>query len=198
MKKRLKIFVITVLFILSCIGATYAYFTYLDSAENVFEVGTNTIEVDEDYEPPEEITTGETRFLKTVRIKNTGTIPCFIRMFCEFSDSDIEKYTEVLVGDEWIKAEDLHSAELEDWVYIPEEDGKLGGYFYYTKPVEPDESTKPIFKEVKVTIPSTEGDKAKDFDIIVYSESVQIKDYNGNDYADGWMGAWNEFIRGGD
>ena len=46
-----------------------AYFTDKDTKDNVLSVGCNTIEIIEDYQPPEELKAGIS-FRKDVRIKN--------------------------------------------------------------------------------------------------------------------------------
>lgn len=75
------------------------------------------------------------------------------------------------------------------WVYVsdvpaagetPEatkERETLGGYFYYTKVLEPGETTPPLIKGIKTDFRlaknDTDTDKITDFDVIVYTESVQ-------------------------
>ena len=74
-------------------GGTYAYFTYLREMKNRFTVGHNEITVTEEYDPPDEIIPGEeTSFFKKVQVENTGSVPCYVRVRLEYSDSDMKQF----------------------------------------------------------------------------------------------------------
>ena len=198
--KKYNVLIGAVLLILCCMGGTFAYFTYKESIKNQFTVGYNEIMFNETYNPPEEIKVGETTFRKNIKVSNTGTIPCYIRVFCEFSDSDMKKYAKLTQdGIDWFPADELKENLLNDWAYIPEEEGDLGGYYYYKKIVEKKEDTQQLFDQVRISIPEGKGDDIKDFDIITYAESIQIKDYYANEYTeeDCWRNAWEMFLRDG-
>lgn len=179
-----------------CIGGTYAYFTYKSSIKNQFSIGYNEITIKENYNPPDEIKVGETVFKKNIKVKNTGNIPCYIRIFCEFSESDMKKYAELTQdGITWFNADKLKDNLMEGWVFV-RDDSILGGYYYYTNAVEKNRETPQLFDKVRITIPDNQGDNIKDFDIITYAESIQIKDYYANEYSgnDGWENAWKSFL----
>ena len=73
------------------------------------------------------------------------------------------------------------------WRFVPDNDTTvLKGYYYYTEPVEPNESTETLFKQVKVQNASNEDVKA--FNVLVYSETVQAQGY-----AD-YEAAWADFL----
>lgn len=117
----------------------------------------------------------------------------------------------------------------EGWVYVPEtasgEDAILGGYFYYTKILTPetpwipetaahhetqstgtdtstDHVSTPLILGIKTDFgDGTNPDQITDFDVIVYSESVQtVEPGTGQVYApteghpDAWKDAWKAFL----
>jgi alternate signal-mediated exported protein len=103
---------------------------------------------------------------------------------------------------------EAYAANLpDDWAYLPEVtstnedtiDSAMGGWYYYKEPVAAGESTSALFDQVLTYFESV--DKVKAYQIIVYSESVQIRDHEGNevsaaDTTDGevWKAVWKEFL----
>lgn len=178
------------------IGGTWAYFTYMQSLQNAFSVGTNTITVTEEFEPLKEMGTGENVFKKKVQVENTGTVPCFVRVFVDFSDSGIADISQISPdGASYYPASEYTEHLPDGWAYIPEEgDNPLGGYYYYTEIVEPDRKTVPLFEKVKTHF-DTAG-QIVDYDMIVYSESVQVLDMEGSGFggSDAYKNAWTEFL----
>ena len=83
-----------------------------------------------------------------------------------------------------------------EWIYIPLDDSTdpdLGGYYYYTKIVDPNDYTSALFTSVRTYF----GDNAniRPYDIFVYAESVQTVSIAGKEQEDGdWKEAWKEFI----
>ena len=65
----------------------------------------------------------------------------------------------------------------------------------------PNGTTDPLITEVVTNYNGNNDsniDRIKDYNIIVYSETVQTIGANGNDYAaqnNGWKKAWKEFLR---
>lgn len=140
--------------------ATYAYLTDKDSEVNEITIGKNTTEIVEEFDPPNEIVPG-TSFTKKVEVKNTDSVSCYIRVFCEFSDSTYA---------------DLFSLDLnkDDWT-----EKQSDGYYYYKKIVKPGETTEPLFTTVTYNGSSVLN---KSFDIIINEESVQSDGYE--NYSD--------------
>lgn len=81
-----------------------------------------------------------------------------------------------------------------DWVFVPDNSNEkeLAGYYYYTKPIKPNESTPSLFTYVKTLYDNM--DDVKQYDIIVYTESVQTTDSNGEAYTD-YEAAWKDFLK---
>lgn len=196
MKKRIsQVFLIAAV---CCFGfsATWAYFSSFGRADNVFRVGSNVIRIEEDYEPPKELTTGENLFRKRVQVKNTGSVSCFVRVFADFSDYAVKEYSFLSPdGLTYYPAKEYEQHLPEAWVYISEEEDELlGGFYYYTQPLEKGKKTVSLFEKVKCSFQNTEEIRA--FDILVSAESVQIYDKDGAEFdgADGYQDAWREYL----
>lgn len=154
-KKKIRI-VTAALFLFLSASGVYAYFSDTDSKQNTLSIGANTTEITEEFDPPEEITPG-TVFVKKPSVKNTGSVPCYIRVLCEFSDSVYEDMF-------------LLDFNTDDWT-----DKQDDGYFYYKRILSPGSTTEPLFTAVKyegVSVLETE------FEIIIREESVQSENYS--------------------
>lgn len=200
-KKYIVTAVAGVALCLALVGTAVAYFSDLGHLDNVLTPGSNTVEVEEKYTPPKELKV-DNEIPKEVQIKNNGNVPCFVRVFANFSDSKVRSWAKLKVedSDEW-KAWDQYIQNPPDgWVYQPitigGATGILDGFFYYTKPLQPGESTSYLFKKVRVTFPG-EAD-IQNFEIIVSAESVQTIGSDGKDYSsepDGWKTVWTDFLK---
>lgn len=197
LKRYKKLLLAAVCLLLISVGATAAYFTHWKKLQNQFTIGENTIEITEEFDPPKELTVGDNIYKKKVQIENTGTVPCFVRVFAEFSDSSIRKFSELSPdGSTYYPADEYTSHLPKGWVYISEdEDEILGGYYYWTGKVAVNASTDPLFEKVKTHFDN--ADQIKDYDIIVYAESVQVNDKNGAEFTgnDAYKAAWTEFLQ---
>lgn len=157
-------------------GGTYAYLISSDTVKNEFVVGENSIEVVEEYDPPEKLEPG-TSFTKIPYIENTGNLSCFVRVRIDFSDSRAEEFCELLEMD------------TENWDY-----DAADGYYYYKKLLEPKKDTAdstdtgyvttPLFKKVFIKTEKADGTSYAmadmiDFDILIYAESCQHNDHDG-------------------
>lgn len=144
-----------------------AYFTDAQKAENVLTVGENTIEIVEEFDPPEELIPGVS-FTKDVNVKNIGTAKCYVRIKALFSNSHMEQLCLV----DWNET---------DWIYNPTD-----GYWYYPKELSQNTSTPSLFTTVKIK-DDTPEDQIIDFDIIVYAESVEAHQGKGfSTYTEAW------------
>lgn len=148
-------------------GVTYAYLVARDRAVNEFTVGETTIEVVEEFSPPEKLAPGVT-FDKKPSVKNTGNLPCFVRMRADFSTSVAEELCEPL------------DVDGDHWEYHPED-----GYYYYVGVLEVGSQTEPLFTKVELRDGILESEVV-DFDILVYAESCEQGDRNPEDYTKVW------------
>jgi hypothetical protein len=201
-------------------GAAVAYRIHYTSKTNQITIAGNTISITEDYQPPVKQVEGENNFIKKVQVTNEDNTSAYIRVFMDFSDSDIKDKAKIKVetsnGTEIYYEADQFAANFDahpKWVYIPEteesdsdeDSALLGGYYYYTEPVAPGESTDSLMEGVRVTY--EDATQIRDFDILVVADSIQtyvfddskkVDDgYVENDNskeADGWQDAWKQYL----
>ncbi|MCC2254873.1 hypothetical protein LKD70_10665 [Ruminococcus sp. CLA-AA-H200] len=160
-------------------GMLFAYLTDRDTEENAVPVGVNTSVIEENFTNPDSVPDTGGTYEKEVWVENTESVPCYIRAAVLFSDGDVSKGVDVLYPEDT------------GWRYIsPEEDAKLGGYYYYENAVAPGEETGLLMEKVSF---SAEADASlmaeENFDIYIYEESVQQGSYGS--YAE----AWSSFLR---
>lgn len=183
-------------FLLISISGAYAYFCYWKSLKNQFSVGENSIRIDEDYQPPKELEVGDNEYKKCVKVANTGTVPCYVRVFADFSDSDIKALSCISAdGGGWYPASDYPEHLPQGWEYLSREgEGEFGDYYYYTEELKPGEVTNALFDSIRTTI--ADAGQIKDYELIVYAESVQVLDKDGGEFpaSEAWKQAWEEFL----
>lgn len=199
MNKRMKVIIaVAALTVAVGVGAVSAYLTDQAAQRNTIVIGSNTIELVENYEPPEKINTvGDTVFKKEVQVKNVGNVDCYIRVFCEFSDPVMRDMAAISFNS-WggqMSDKEFHESPPKGWAYYGE--GPLSGYFYYTEKLRPGDSTGRLLDRVKITVPEGFSD-IRDFEIIVYAESVQAVKAGGTDgnrkEYENYMEAWTDLL----
>lgn len=146
---RAELIIFSVL-LLGIIGTAFGFLHSNDSLRNVFTIGKNVSEITEEWTPPNrELRPGET-CKKVVRVSNTGTVPCYVRVFAEIVEQDTRDKIDVDYNtDSWTKHDD--------------------GYYYYNKAINPGEKTEPLFTRLKVKGTSS----IRNFKMICYEETVQ-------------------------
>ncbi len=137
-------------------SATYAYLTSKDVVNNNFGVGENTVEIEEEFEPPHKVTPGAT-IKKRPSIKNTGNEDVYVRVRILFSDDKVKE----IIDDLEINS----SFVLND------------GWYYYNKVLKTNSSTPDIFQDIKVKS-NISQEAIFDFDVIIYAESVNSSKYS--------------------
>ncbi len=161
----------SMLVLLRCSGIM-AYFSDTDSQVNKVSIGINKIAIEEAFEPPENLTPG-LEFIKKPTVKCTEGADCFVRVYCEFSNSNADL----------ISSLDMNTT---DWVK------ESDGYYYYKYKLSAGESTTPLFTKVKINDDATTKaiDAIKNLDLIVYSESVQALNAETGAYYTDYTSAW--------
>lgn len=194
---------------LAAAGVSAAYLIYQKSIINTIQAGGNTISITEDFEPPKKQEVGDNIFKKRVQIENMDETACFVRVFMEFSDSGTKKRARISPdGRSWYPAVEYGSSDFENfpqnWCYLSlEEDPLLGGFYYYTVPVNPGERTVPLAEQILVSY--EQDSQIRDFDILVTADSIQTcifeEQEDGNFTAadvsqqdEGWKMAWTEYL----
>lgn len=129
-----------------------------DEAINVVSIGKNNIEIIEEFTPPDDVVPGDI-FLKKPMVKNTGPVPCYVRIFAEFNDN---------------KVADVSSINLNTSKWTEKQSD---GYYYYKSILKPGETTEPLFTQVSID-EDAKSEDIQSFDIIVYAESVQSDFYS--------------------
>ena len=203
MNKRLKITLIAVLSLLvatTAVGVTYAYLQSTQQQPNTFKVKEDKVSVTETFTEPTTMQI-KNEFEKKVAVQNTGTSDQFVRVYLDFSDSRIRDKSKLVSSKGEYSWNEFLTHLPDNWAYVSESDNQtLGGYFYYTKILKPNEKTPNLIEKVKTdfTEDGTENiDNINDFDIVVYTESVQTTeiDQNGTQYTDAkWQTAWQNFL----
>lgn len=134
--------------------------------------------------------------------KDSESMPIFYQMDNN-GDYVLDAEGNKIILPDWYKANSVDTEGTENWldekwVYVSDTDNGLYGYFYYTVPLDPDASTEDLINWVTTVF----GDKVKQFDIYVYSETVQTIGIDGTDYgipdatgAYNWREAWTKYLR---
>ncbi len=171
MKKTLRTAGIAVILVaslaLATVGGTFAYFTATDAKQATAGVGTVTTEI------PENLDT------KNAQVKNTGNVPCFVRVRMDINFAALAPELNTSLGSGWALGTD--------------------GYYYYTKPLAVGDTTPYIFGESDGAV---KLDSSKDYaglKITFVQEAVQAtlygageggadipSDPNADDYKEVW------------
>lgn len=165
-KKIVTSCLVVALLAIGVVGASLAYFTDTDQADNVFTVGNVSIDltepnwVGEGSKDAPEAYPGEA-LKKDPTVKNDGKNPCFVR----------------------IKVEGLNCLGDDNMITFRTDyvDGKLGtdwveydGYFYNTKVLEAGATTDALFDQIVIPTTVTNGFDGS-YDVVVRAEAVQAQ-----------------------
>ena len=137
---------------LTMVGVTAGFLVSTDSALNRLSSGYNTAGIVESYNPPSSFAKGD-EITKEVKVKNEGSVPCYVRVFAEVSDPEARDAIDVDYNtSSWVKNSD--------------------GYYYYSRILKTGEESEPLFTTL------TAKSDADGFKIICYSETVQAEGFN--------------------
>ena len=123
-----------------------AYFSHQNEKNNVLKTGDNTSHIEEEFEPPDQVTT-DTVYPKKVTVKNDSHTPCYVRVFVELDQPNLPVSIDF---------------DTKNWT-----EKQADGYYYYKKSVKANESTVPLFTQI------TAKKDVDEFQMIVFSETVQ-------------------------
>lgn len=147
---------------LACAGiaSAVAYSTSEDVVENVLVVGNGDLAIEEEYDPPATLVAGA-MIPKEVRVVNSGTVDCYVRMFCAFADSRCDACIYKNIDPSEYGAWDWSSAD---------------GLWYYYTTLAPGEET--VFMDyLKVgSQASLDAAGIASYDLILCAESAQATD----------------------
>ena len=168
-KKILSICLVAVIAVMAIAGASLAYFTAEDSAENVFTVGNVAIDLTEPKwdatgkEEAEDVYPGEP-LAKDPTVTNTGKNPCFVRVSVSNLDQFAEKFDGAMIT---YRTDYVENALGENWVLHTD------GYFYYTKVLASDEKTDALFDQIVIPFALTNNVETKSIDVTAYAVQAQ-------------------------
>ena len=132
----------------------YAYFTDSENAVNLFDLGSVTTEITEDFPDPGSPGPGDVIY-KRVAVRSVGESDCYVRAQVLFSDSQMEAVSSVNYNDT-------------DWAYGED------GWWYYLQILKSGEETPLLFDSIKI---SEDAETVVPFDVIVRQESWQSEGY---------------------
>lgn len=66
-------------------------------------------------QPPKEMQQGENIYKKRVAVKNTGTVPCYVRVYAGFSDSAVEDVSQLYNRNGWFDAASYQDSLPDGW-----------------------------------------------------------------------------------
>lgn len=101
-------------------------------------------------------------------------------------------------GHTWYTLSEFKSHLPNGWVFG---NGNLYGYFYYTSPIQPGGKTPTLITNVKTTFINKTADTnttinqtVRNYDILVYAETVQQAKLNGSGLNTSYSTAWQQFL----
>lgn len=173
MKKKKKLFLCIILMGLVAVTAigSYSYMQKKNSVTNKFTIGYNSCEIVESFTKPSSLTAGTTIY-KDVKIKNTGSVPCYVRVLVVPSGNPNSYRVNAISCDN-------NYQSGSNWYFS----GNRDTYYYYKKVLQPGESTPSLFSTVTV-LSDLSGASSDDSQIVVYAESSQ---------SEGFSSCWNAF-----
>lgn len=205
MKTKLKIVILTIcmaVLIASgfAIHSTLAYLSNETETVNKFTIGNVTAEIIETFNPVT-LQTGINSYVKKVQVRNSGTVPAYGRVYLGFSDLDVEGISTLSCdgGSTWHTLSYIKEHPPTGWVY--KSSGALSGYFYYKNPIKPDGVTPVLITNVKTEFINKTADTnqtinktVRNYDVLVYAETVQRAKLNGSGLNSSYETAWTEFL----
>lgn len=170
MKNLKKLLVVSCMaLLLSGVSSTYITLSYLQehyNRVNNFSVGYNDSEIVETFVKPTNLNKG-TVINKKVQVKNTGNVPCYVRVLV-LPTSNPESYR-LEVGSNV----DSSLSSSKDWYHT----GGWDNYYYYKEILQPNETTSVLFDGITV-LNNLNNLKVEDAQIIVYEETNQAEGYS--------------------
>lgn len=139
------------------IGTTLAYYTSSQTAVNKLKTADSGLELVEKFKPDSSFLPGES-VEKVVSFKNSKDTQLLLRVKAEwkgFADTDFRIVTDLQTKTEL--RDDLLTLNWAD--DIADNWTLIGGYYYYNKILEAEESTAPIFEKISFYIEDENGEK---------------------------------------
>lgn len=155
----------------TAVGMTIAYFSSHISVQNNTNIGFVETEIVEDFDSEESVEPGK-NIKKVVTVKNNDSSPCYVRVFCEFNKSSVNKWASL------------------DYNTTTWTDVQPDGYRYYKSVLEAGDYTDPLITNISI---DDDAVSISDFDVIVASEAVQAVNPENGDYYPNAQDAFTYF-----
>ena len=168
-KKILSICLVAVIAAMAIAGASLAYFTAEDSAENAFTVGNVAIDLTEPNwdetgkVEAEDVYPGEP-LAKDPTVTNTGKNPCFVRISVSNLDQFAEKFDGAMIT---YRTDYVENALGENWTLHTD------GYFYYTEVLAAGKTTEALFDQIVIPFALTNNEKTLPIEVTAYAVQAQ-------------------------
>ena len=157
-KKKTVLAIVSGAVLIALFSTSLAYLGTTDKTPNLVRVGEDEIKVTEEFTVPDQ--SQEYAYRKLVKIANTGSIPCYVRVRLEFSNSVVEGaasftaegqdsdtapengpgvYKKAAVPDNKTDTDYYVNSLPPDWIYVWEPNSGdfvppvTNGYYYYTE-----------------------------------------------------------------
>lgn len=134
------------------ITVTSGFNIFADKAVNLLNFGDNRVTIEEDFGEHTSFIKGQS-YTKDVSVRNTGSVPCYVRVFAEVEDPDTASALSI----------DFNTTE---WT-----EKQSDGYYYYKEILDEGKTTTPLFTKLMAEADIT------DFRMICYCETVQAEGF---------------------
>ena len=181
----ISLFAASQLLLASCaVGSVpvLAFLTWNASSQDVLTAGYNSIEIVESGSFPDSASPGAAVSSdNTVAVRNTGTVPCFVRLKVIISNDRLAEH----ITYEGMNSGVWSSEKVGTAHYDPDTDDRLYGYYYYTRLLEPGSVSEPLLTGLSMDS-GTDEEMLMNFGIDLYAESIQAG------AAQAWQEAWED------
>lgn len=168
-KKIIALCLCIALLAIAIVGGTMAYFTDSDAKTNTFTVGNVSIVLTE----PNWDATGAAEaadvypgepLAKDPTVTNDGANPCFVRIKVKGLDQFADGFNGAMIT---YRTDYVPAALGTDWTLHTD------GYFYYTKVLQPGETTDALFDQIVIPFELTNSVKAEPIVVTAYACQAQ-------------------------
>lgn len=149
---------LSVVFTIVLLPSSLAYFVSKNTLTNKLRIGQNINQINTEVSEIESYRS-DTSYSAKTSIKNIASIDCFIRVFVAIDSTMVSTDFDY---------------DTQNWNYNSDD-----GYYYYKYSIKPNESTTPLFNEIKINDIETK----ENFEVLIYSESVQSYSFSSPEEA---------------
>lgn len=158
-KKIFKLCILlSVVFLIVFLPSSLAYLMSKKTLTNKLKIGQNINKINTEVSEIENYRS-DTSYSAQTKVKNVASVDCYIRVFVAIDSTMVSTDFDY---------------DTNNWKYNSND-----GYYYYKNPIKPNESTTPLFNEIKINDVETK----EYFEVLIYSESVQSDSFSSPEEA---------------